>query len=230
MNKAEKPIDLDELFHVLSYTFIDISLLQLALTHRSVSQYNNERLELLGDAVLSFVITDALYKASSSTDEGELSRQRSYLVCEKTLSRVAQELTIPSYLILTTSEIKTGGQMRPSILSDALEAIIAAIYLDGGIEVCRSCVLKWYASRLTGDLFQMATKDPKTQLQEYTQAHSHVLPCYEIIEVCGKQHHKKFHVRCTISGISFVGEGSGHSRREAEKEAAQHYLEQLKIR
>ncbi len=169
-----------------------------------------------------------LYKSNPLNDEGELSRQRAYLVCEKTLSQLSHELGIPRKLILSASESKANGRSRASILSDTVEAIIGAIYLDGGMQNCRKCILEWYRERLAGDLSYMAVKDAKTALQEYLQAHANPLPQYEVIAVSGEQHEQRFYVRCRVEGLSLVSEGSAFSRREAEKEAAFYYLKQLK--
>ncbi|MEZ5529151.1 MAG: ribonuclease III [Porticoccaceae bacterium] len=203
----------------IGYQFNDQALLDLALTHRSYGAANNERLEFLGDAALNFIIGHAIYQRLPDTSEGDLSRYRASLVKGTTLAVIARELGLGDHLKLGGGEKKSGGQRRDSILADAVEAIIGAIYLDGGMTHCESTVLEWFASRLD-NLSETSLKDPKTQLQEFLQARGRPLPVYEIIEVSGEAHDQHFTVECSVDGLCTPTRGEGSSRRAAEKLAA----------
>ncbi|MEX2367164.1 MAG: ribonuclease III, partial [Pseudohongiellaceae bacterium] len=159
----------DNLYHLLDYRFKDQNLLRLALSHCSAGKDNNERLEFLGDSILGFIIAEELYRRFPKGREGELSRLRAELVQRSTLADIARELDLGRYLILGAGELKSGGAARESILADALEALISSLYLDGGLELCRSRVLQVFASRLSVLSLQDSPKDPKTRLQEYLQ-------------------------------------------------------------
>lgn len=208
----------------LGYVFKNMELLQKALTHRSIPGKNNERLEFLGDAVLSFIIASVLFERHPNAREGELSRMRSILVNGEILARFAKELNISPHLRLGMGEMKSGGRHRHSILADALEAIIGAIYMDGGIEECRRCVMNWYGTQFE-DLSELeAKKDPKSALQEWLQAKKLPLPDYKV-KVSGAPHEQIFHVTCAVTGLSYVTEGVSTSRRRAEQQAAELFLE-----
>lgn len=211
----------------LNYHFRDESLLDRALRHRSSGTPNNERLEFLGDSVLGFIIAEELYKRHEDALEGDLSRMRSSLVNGQILASLAKQLNLPPHLNLGVGEEKTGGRERESILADAVEAIIAAIYLDGGMDAARTCVLRWYGD-LVADLASLTPqKDAKTQLQEWTQAHKYPLPVYQA-HTSGKSHKQEFTVSCLIEGLPHKTLGKSSSRRKAEQIAAEKYLEQLR--
>lgn len=213
----------------LGYEFADTALLELALTHRSAGNRNNERLEFLGDSILNHIIAEALYGKFPEAREGNLSRMRSSLVKGDTLAAVARELELGDYLLLGAGERKSGGKRRGSILADALEAVIGAILLDTGVEPCRERVLAWFEPRLNAlDLrVDGADKDPKTRLQEYLQGRRKPLPEYELLGVLGDDHDQQFHVACRLSKPALVVEGAGSSRRKAEQSAARTALERL---
>ncbi|KTD18440.1 ribonuclease III [Legionella jordanis] len=222
------PIDLQRLSRRLGYSFKNVSLLKQALTHCSVGTDNNERYEFLGDSILSFVIAYALFQQFPEQTEGQLSRLRAFLVKGEMLAEIANELQLGDYLFLGQGELKSGGFRRASILADALEAVIAAVFLDGGIEASRDLVLKLYHSRLEDSALHDNLKDAKTQLQEYLQASRKPLPEYSLLRVEGEEHEQIFHVSCKISGIKECSAGSGPNRRKAEQEAAKKLLQQLK--
>lgn len=213
----------------LNYTFTNGSLLTLALSHCSSGQDNNERLEFLGDSILGFIIADELYRRFPQGREGQLSRLRADLVQRSTLAGVARELDIGPALKLGTGEMKSGGAERESILSDALEAVISAIYLDAGLDVCRTIVLGWFAGRLDKLNLETQTKDAKTRLQEHLQSIKAELPDYEVMEVVGKDHQQTFAVLCHVSLLPKPVRGYGSTRREAEQEAASAVLSSLEL-
>lgn len=217
---------IDSLHQKLGYTFSNKSLLQDALSHRSFrASKNNERLEFLGDAILNFVIAAALFNNYPQAREGELSRLRASLVRGETLAELAQEFELGLYLRLGAGELKSGGAQRTSILADAMEAVVGAIYLDGGIAVCDRCILNWYEHRLVNFSELPNLKDSKTRLQEYLQAHKYPLPHYEILSIDGAAHQQIFHVKCSIEGLEHTAVGAGTSRRRAEQESAKKILE-----
>ena len=211
----------------LGYHFKDKELLQLALTHRSVSGKNNERLEFLGDSLLNFIIAEALCGLYPNLNEGELSRLRANLVNGTTLAKLAREFNIGDCLILGIGELKSGGFQRESILADSLEAIIAAIYLDDGMDICRERLLAWYDSRLKDPHAMDKLKDAKTLLQEYLQSHQLPLPQYTILEVKGEAHAQVFHVQCEVPGRDIITKSVATTRLKAEQKAAQDYLNHL---
>ncbi|MBT8420058.1 MAG: ribonuclease III [Gammaproteobacteria bacterium] len=215
------------LFPRIGYTFSDSALLTLALTHRSASAEHNERLEFLGDAILGFLTAENLYERFPYSSEGELTRFRSRLVRRKTLAELARQLDLGQYITLGGGEIKTGGEDRESILANAFEAVIGAIYLDGGLDACRHSILHIYASRPDIGSERDAIKDPKTQLQELVQAMRLPLPEYRVIEATGADHQHWFTVECKIAVIPEVTRGSGRSRRLAEQDAAHRALEYI---
>jgi len=221
---------LDELIGKIGYTFREESLLVTALTHRSKGSVNNERMEFLGDAILGFIIAELLFTRFSKASEGQLSRFRSVLVNKDTLAGLARKFSLGDYLILGSGELKSGGFRRASILADAMEAIIGAIYLDGGIEPARKLIkenLEEQISRLTLD--GTDNKDPKTSLQEFLQSRHLRLPKYEILATTGDDHSQIFKVSCTIDEFKEPVTGTGTSRRRAEQAAAQLMLEKLGI-
>ncbi len=219
--------ELEQLSKRIGYQFQDIDLLDRSLRHRSVGKENNERLEFLGDAILGFIIAVELYQRHPQAPEGDLSRMRASLVNRDMLASFAGDLNIGPYMRLGSGELRSGGQDRPSILADALEAIIGAIYLDAGMEVCRDCVLKWYGERFS-DLAELAPeKDPKSALQEWAQAHKLPLPVYQS-KASGQAHAQIFHVTCKVNGLEYMAEGSSTSRRKAEQMAAEQFLEKIK--
>lgn len=216
--------DLQRLSKQLGYTFQDPALFKAALTHRSVRGGNNERLEFLGDSIVNFIIAEALYKLLPTAKEGELSRLRANLVKGEMLAALAREFNLGHYLHLGPGELKSGGFRRESILADAIEALIGAIYLDGGMENCKRCVLTWYSERLQQASLQQYIKDPKTELQEYLQSKGLVLPNYEVLNIEGEAHEQIFHVLCSVAALNLRAEGKGGSRRKAEQDAAQKLL------
>lgn len=217
---------LDRLMRKLGYQFEQTALLEQALTHRSHKGKHNERLEFLGDAVLGMVIAETLFSQFPDTPEGDLTRMRSSLVKGVTLAEIAQELGLSDYLRLGQGELKSGGFRRESILADAVEAIIGAIYLDKGLSACKDRILCWYAERLT-QITPKEQKDAKTRLQEYLQGFRLPLPVYDVIATEGEAHQQTFTVRCMVQGYDAVT-ATGNSRRKAEQDAASIVLEKIK--
>ncbi len=211
----------------LGYSFGDSRLLARALTHRSRSSQNYERLEFLGDSILSFVIADTLYGRFPQTSEGDLTRLRASLVRRETLASLARELDIGNCLDLGGGELKSGGYDRDSILADALEAIFGAVYLDGGIDAVRDVVLRLYQPVIERIDPAAIQKDPKTRLQEYLQKRSLPTPAYEVLSVEGESHHQHFVVECRVRGLDDPVRGEGNSRRNAEQAAAARVCEIL---
>lgn len=210
----------------LSYRFSDPALAQLALTHRSIGKPNNERMEFLGDALLGAVIAQMLYEAHPKASEGELSRLRAQLVNGQALAIIARELELGDELKLGPGELKSGGFRRESILADAFEALIAAVYLDGGFEACNRVVRELFQPRI--DALPKSSKDAKTRLQEWLQGRGLALPAYELRASHGEDHAKIFDVSCTIvEPLPITAAASGPSRRAAEQDAADIVLAQL---
>lgn len=212
---------MSELKPALPYAFRDASHFEEALTHRSAGRPNNERLEFLGDSVLSAAISHALYSRFPKASEGELTRWRASLVREGTLAAVARELGIGDALKLGPGELKSGGFRRDSILADALEALIGAVHLDGGFDAARDLVLHLFASRLDDIASVKPPKDAKTRLQEWLQARGFPLPTYELTGSIGSDHDKVFFARCLIPDLDLFADGEGASRRAAETAAAE---------
>jgi ribonuclease III len=213
----------------LTYHFRDPELRQRALSHRSVGARNNERLEFLGDSLVNLFVAELLYETYPKADEGELTRFRSRLVSEPSLAAVARELQLGDQLLLGPGELKSGGYRRDSILADAFEAMIAAIYLDGGWQVCRDCIRAIFEP-LTTMLGDAGEKDPKTRLQELLQAQGKPLPTYELVRSSGADHAKVFDVECIVAPFDIRGEGSGGSRRIAEQAAAKDAIDKLETK
>nr|WP_086940261.1 ribonuclease III [Thaumasiovibrio occultus] len=216
-----------KLERMLGYTFKQRDLLELALTHRSANGTHNERLEFLGDSILSLVIADDLYHRFPKVDEGDMSRMRATLVRGKTLAELGREFALGDVLKLGPGELKSGGFRRDSILADAVEAIIGAIYLDSDIETVRPIVLSWYQSRLDTIKPGASQKDPKTRLQELLQGKRAPLPVYTVTHVKGEAHNQEFTVQCEVTGLEQPVVGKGSSRRKAEQAAAELALGRL---
>lgn len=212
----------------LKYQFNDPTLLQTALTHRSFSSDHYERLEFLGDAVLDLSISDMLYSQLRSLPEGDLSRIRANLVRQETLHQIAVVLGLPQCLRLGEGEARSGGQKRPSILADAVEAVIGAVYLDGGFTVAQKLVHQLYEGVDINPQMQAIGKDPKTELQEWLQARKMKLPSYAVIAVLGAAHQQSFDVECQIDALKLSQRGLGGSRRAAEQSAAAAMLQIIK--
>jgi ribonuclease-3 len=213
-----------QLAKLLGYQFNDESLLVQALTHRSFKGSHNERLEFIGDALLGMFVAEALYFAFPKATEGELTRMRSQLVKGQTLTAIAKEYDISSWLLLGPGEMKSGGFRRDSILEDAIESIIGAVYLDSDLEQCRTFVLKLISDRLKEVDPSNALKDPKTQLQEWLQSRKRALPLYEVAGVSGQAHNQTFKISCTLDNGKQLS-ATGTSRRKAEQAAARKALE-----
>ncbi len=219
-------MNLSDFGRLLGYRFHDPELLRTALTHRSAAGgVNNERLEFLGDAVLNFVIAVAVYERYPQASEGDLSRLRSVLVKGDTLASVARELSLGDSLNLGGGELKSGGYRRQSILADALEAVLGAVYLDSDFASCQQLILRLYQDRLLALPPLTELKDPKTRLQEYLQARQRPLPVYRLVATRGEPHAQCFTIECMTDVVTTRAEGG--SRRKAEQEAARKALEQL---
>lgn len=204
----------------LGYSFNNEDLLRRALTHRSHSAENNERLEFLGDAILNFVIAETLYARFPTAREGQLSRLRARLVRRQTLAGLAREFDLGNHLIMGTGELKSGGFERDSILSDVLEAIIGAIYIDSNLPRVSKSIHDWFYTRLEALSLDKSQKDSKSKLQEFLQARQANLPEYVVIEVTGQSHDQRFTVECRSELLEVPVRGEGGSRRIAEQNAA----------
>ncbi len=209
------------------HAFATPGLLQQALTHRSAGTPHNERLEFLGDAVLGMIVAEALYARWPNADEGALTRARAELVRESSLAEVARRLEVGARLVLGPGEMKSGGHRRDSILSDALEAVIGAIYLDAGFEACRRAVLPWFEAAVEAVPASKVGKDPKTRLQEWLQARQRPLPQYELLSEGGEEHARIFQVRVRLEDPAVSADGEGGSRRAAEQQAADAVLARI---
>ncbi|ASX26480.1 ribonuclease III [Candidatus Williamhamiltonella defendens] len=222
-------ININSLELKLRYSFKERSLLLQALTHRSLHTQHNERLEFLGDSILSFVIANQLYHRFPEINEGNMSRMRATLVRGDTLTEIAREFDIGAYLQLGQGELKTGGAQRESILADSIEAIIGAIFLDSDIQTVEKTILRWYHKRLEQINPTHQQKDPKTRLQEYMQSRQLPLPFYLLAQVCGEAHDQEFTIHCQVSGLEELVVGKGSNRRKAEQEAAEKTLKKLEF-
>jgi len=214
----------------LGLSFNQPRLFITALTHRSMGANNNERLEYLGDSVLGFVIAQQLYQLFPTAGEGALSRLRASLVNQSSLAELARQHTLGDYLILGSGELKSGGYRRDSILSDALEAIMGALLLDQGIDVCRQWILELFAEKLAALRADNWSKDPKTRLQEMMQARKAPLPLYELVTMSGVDHAQLFEVNCSVSLSVEICTGFGISRKKAEQAAAEKMLTLLQTK
>lgn len=219
--------DLDWLASRLGFRARDEALVSQALTHRSFGGADNERLEFLGDAVLSFVVAGLLYREFPDVSEGDLSRYRSALVSGETLADLAETIAIGERLRLGVGELRSGGFRRRSILADALEAVLGAVYQEGGIEAARAVIERMWRPRVAALKLTPPPKDPKTRLQEWLQGRGLPLPTYSVDAVSGEAHEQYFTVRCTLDGLGTSAEGAGSSRRRAEQLAAERVLEVL---
>ena len=211
----------------LGYAFRDPALLARALTHRSHNADHNERLEFVGDAVLNCVIALALFKRFPQLPEGDLSRIRANLVNRDSLLYRAQDLQITGLIRLGEGEMRSGGTSRPSILSDATEAIFGAAFLDGGFEAAREVIERCYGEAIAAVDPNSSGKDPKTRLQEWLQAKGFALPEYVIAAIDGEAHRQSFTVVCRIDALQRETTGRGSSRRAAEQDAARAVLEEI---
>jgi ribonuclease III len=211
----------------VNYRFSDPKLLVLALSHRSVGSSNNERLEFLGDSVLNAVISAQLFEQHVQLGEGALTRLRASLVNQASLAEIARDLALGGYLSLGAGELKSGGQRRASILADALEALIGAVYLDAGFESARAVILHLFKERLMAPVVQESLKDYKTRLQEALQARNLPLPVYSVEAIAGQGHQQLFRVHCRVETLGIHARGEAGNRRAAEQEAAQRIFELL---
>jgi len=212
--------DLASLEQLINYKFKHTELLKEAVTHRSASSRNNERLEFLGDSILNFVIAADLFTRYPNSSEGDLSRIRASLVNKEGLFLVAQDLKLGDYLILGSGELKSGGYRRNSILADTVEAIFGAVYMDSNLERCQTLILQLYNAQLQNIPDADSLKDPKTRLQELLQSRKFGLPEYTVIEVVGQAHNQQFTVSCKINKLELETEGKATNRRKAEQQAA----------
>ena len=218
----------DKIYALTGYRFKQEELLEQALTHRSFSrQRNNERLEFLGDSILNLIISNHIYRRFDAADEGDLSRIRASLVKKETLARVARQHELGNHIRLGGGELKSGGFRRDSILADALEALIGAIYLDSDYNQVEQTVLHLFDEELQGADEGANLRDPKTRLQELLQASKKNLPHYEVEQVTGKAHDQTFTVSCRLDDPEIQSRGKGGSRKKAEQEAAQKILDML---
>jgi ribonuclease-3 len=211
----------------LDHRFRRPDLLLRALTHRSFGTEHNERLEFLGDAVLNLAVSRLLFDRFGGSDEGDLTRVRAHLVREDSLHRLALALRLPEVLRLSEGEARGGGAQRPSILADAMEAVIGAVYLDGGPEAAHALVAHLLGEVIAGAGVDSWRKDAKTELQEWLQARKHAVPVYRIVATRGQAHAQTFEVEASVPALERSARGEGKSRRAAEQEAAQALLDQL---
>lgn len=211
---------------ILGHRFSDPTLLTQALTHRSAGRRNNERLEFLGDSLVNALVAELIYHAHPRADEGQMTRLRAALVNGAALADVARSAEFGAQLHLGSGEMKSGGHRRESILADAFEAVVAAIYLDAGWDACRAAVERLFAERVS-EVGPRAPKDAKTQLQELVQARCHDLPVYELVASEGLDHARTFETTCSIEVLSLRTVGHGSSRRAAEQDAAEQALARL---
>jgi ribonuclease III len=220
--------ELAALQHRLGHVFSRPALLHRALTHRSAASEHNERLEFLGDAVLNMAVSALLFQRFSGSDEGDLTRVRAHLVREDSLHRAALGLGLPAVLKLSDGETRGGGAQRPSILADALEAIIGAAFLDGGFEPAHEVVRRLFGPLIDSTEIDNWHKDPKTELQEWLQARRFAVPVYRIVATRGQAHAQTFEVECAVQALGLSQRGEGKSRRVAEQQAARRLLDLLK--
>lgn len=223
----QKGFNADVLGRQLGYAFSDPNLLKRALSHRSFGANNNERLEFLGDSILNFIIAQRLFEKFPSAKEGELSRLRASLVKGETLAKVAKELNLGEFLLLGEGELKSGGFRRASILADAVEAIIGAIYLDSDMPTVVERVYSWFSDRIDNITLEDDARDAKSQLQEWLQARKLPLPVYEVVATEGEAHNQTFTVTCSVSVLAEATKAVASNRKHAEKQAAKLMIKQL---
>jgi ribonuclease-3 len=228
MIKMHNRESLEQLMNHMGYRFNDRYYLQLALTHRSKHQMHNERLEFLGDSILGAIIAEALYERFPNAKEGQLSKCKVYLVKGMTLTNLARDFDLGSYLAMGTGEKHAGGHKRERLLEDTLEAVIGAIFLDSDYVGVRSVVLKWYENYFEQLMLEGTPKDSKTTLQEYCHQHGLNLPVYQLEKVSGKDHESEFHVRVRIPAIQKEISASASSKKKAEQKCATEILMYLK--
>ena len=219
---------LDALQARLGHRFTDAALLQRAITHRSFGADHNERLEFLGDAVLNLAVSSLLYERFAVSDEGDLTRVRAHLVREDSLHRAALVLGLPEVLRLSEGEARGGGAQRPSILADAVEALIGAIFIDAGLPPATQLVRLLFGELIASTETDSWSKDAKTELQEWLQARKLPVPSYRIVATRGQAHAQTFDVECAVPALGLAEQGEGKSRRTAEQEAARRMLSRLK--
>ena len=219
---------LDELQRRLGHRFQQPELLARALTHRSFGADHNERLEFLGDAVLSLAVSSLLFERFGGSDEGDLTRVRAHLVREESLHRVALQVGLPDVIRLSDGEARGGGAQRASILADAIEAVIGGVFVDGGFEAARALVQHLFGEVIAGTEIGGWAKDAKTELQEWLQARRLPVPTYRISATRGQAHAQTFEVECVVPALGLTEAGEGRSRRQAEQEAARRMLDALK--
>lgn len=222
--------NLDALQKRLQHSFADIGLLKQALTHRSFSADHNERLEFLGDSVLGVVVADMLYRQLQNLPEGDLSRVRANLVKQDTLHKLSVAMGLPDVILLGEGEMRSGGQKRPSILADVLEAVIGAVYLDAGFAAAQALVQRLYQAVDINPAMQAIGKDPKTELQEWLQARRMKVPGYKVVATLGAAHKQTFDVECEVPELNLFERGIGGSRRAGEQAAASAMLQTLQSR
>jgi len=221
-------MDSDALCQKTGYSFSQPELLRQALTHRSHGYPHNERLEFLGDSVLNCAVAGLIFRHFSGLPEGDLSRLRANLVNQQALFKLAQTLDLGNQIKLGEGELKSGGRSRPSILADALEAVLGAVYLDGGFAKAEEVVVTLFTPLLHRFDPQNLGKDPKTLLQEYLQGRTLMLPQYSVIITSGESHRQQFQVECVIPKLNIRTIGKGASHRSAEQEAAKRAYEQVR--
>ena len=219
---------IDDLQARIGHRFRQPALLDRALTHRSFGADHNERLEFLGDAVLSLAVSSLLFERFAGSDEGDLTRVRAHLVREDSLHRMALQLGLPEVVRLSDGEARGGGAQRASILADALEAVIGAVFLDAGFDAARSLVQRLFGEVIAGTEIGSWAKDAKTELQEWLQARRLPVPTYRIAATRGQAHAQTFEVECSVPALGLTQAGEGRSRRQAEQEAARKMLDVLK--
>ncbi len=219
---------LETLQRRIGYRFARPELLARAITHRSFGADHNERLEFLGDAVLSLAVSSLLFERFAGSDEGDLTRVRAHLVREDSLHRVALMLGLPELVRLSEGEARGGGAQRPSILADALEAVIGAVFTDGGYEPAQALVRQLFGDTISSSELDAWAKDAKTELQEWLQARRLPVPAYRIVATRGQAHAQTFEVECAVAALGLAQHGEGRSRRHAEQEAARRMVEVLK--
>lgn len=224
------PMDesIDDLQTRIGHRFQQTALLERALTHRSFGADHNERLEFLGDAVLSLAVSSLLFERFAGSDEGDLTRVRAHLVREDSLHRMALQLGLPDVVRLSEGEARGGGAQRASILADALEAVIGAVFLDAGFDAARALVQRLFGEVIAGTEIGGWAKDAKTELQEWLQARRLPVPTYRIAATRGQAHAQTFEVECVVPALGLTQAGEGRSRRQAEQEAARKMLDVLK--
>lgn len=221
---------LSKLEDKLQYRFTDETILERALTHRSAATKNNERLEFLGDSIFGAITAEYFYLTLPSASEGELSRMRSQVVRKESLASVARQMNLGLHLSLGSGEIKAGSHNRESILADSLEALIGAIYLDGGFIKARNFVLHWFSENMERAMSARSIKDAKTTLQEWLQGQGSPLPNYQLVKTRGEAHSRTFTVSCKIEPLGSEFHATADSRRKAEQLVAKQILEAIKVR